>query len=103
MLPGALGGQRKVVGDQQDGCSELGCHRLQMVEDLALHRHIQRGRRLVGDQQSRLPGQPDRDQRALAHPARQLMRVPVRADCRIVHADLGQQLHRPCPGDGDGR
>ena len=48
-------------------------------EDLRLHGHVERGRRLVGDQQPRLVRQRHRDHRALAHAARELVRVGVDA------------------------
>ena len=45
------------------------------VEDLGLDRHVERGRRLVRDQQARLVRDRERDQAALAHAAAQLVRV----------------------------
>ena len=41
----------------------------QQVEDLRLGRHVERGRRLVGDQQARIAGERHRDHRPLAQAA----------------------------------
>ena len=62
------------------------------IEDLRLHRDIERGRRLVGDQQSGIAGQRHGDHRALAHAARQLMRIAVDRLLRIGDVDLGQKV-----------
>ena len=51
----------------------------QQVEDLRLDRHVERGRRLVGDQQLRLAGQRHGDHHALAHAAGELVRIVVDA------------------------
>ena len=51
------------------------------VEDLRLDRHVQRGGRLVGDQQLRLAGQRHGDHRALPHAAGQLVRIFARTRC----------------------
>ena len=44
------------------------------VEDLGLDRDVERGRRLVGDQQLRLAGERHGDHHALRHAARHLVR-----------------------------
>ena len=44
-------------------------------EDLAAHRGVERGDRLVGDEQARLEHHRARDHHALALPARELVRV----------------------------
>ena len=62
---------------------------LQLAEQLEhprLHRHVERARRLVGDQQLRVERERPRERRALALTARQLVRVPV--------AERRRQLHR---------
>ena len=70
-----LGGQSQVVRDEQHGGAELTRHRADLVEDRLLHRDVQGAGRLVGDEQARFAGHPDRDQRALSHTARELVRV----------------------------
>ena len=47
----------------------------QEIEDLRLDRHVERCRRLVGDEELRLPRERHRDHRPLAHPARELVRI----------------------------
>ena len=49
------------------------------LDDLGLDRDVERGRRLVGDQHVRVARERHRDHRALAHPARELVRVVVDA------------------------
>ena len=48
---------RKVVADEQDGAAHLGAQPLDEVEHLGLHRRVQRGCRLVEDEQRRVDGQ----------------------------------------------
>ena len=54
----------------------------QQLEDLRLDRHVERGRRLVGDQQLRVARERHRDHHALAHAARELVRVVVERAAR---------------------
>ena len=67
----------------------------QQGEDLRLDGDVERGRRLVGDQQVGLAGQRHGDGDALAHAARQLVRVAVEATLRVGDADLLEQLDGP--------
>jgi hypothetical protein len=64
----------------------------EQLEDLALHRDVERGGRLVGDQQARLAGQRHRDHHALLLAAGQLVRVGGEAPPRLGQADLVEQL-----------
>ena len=70
------------------------CSRCDQLEDLRLHGDVERGRRLVGDQQLGVVGQRHRDHRALAHAARELVRVGVDALARLGDADEVEQLDR---------
>ena len=72
------------------------CSSLQQAEHLRLHRDIERRGRLVGDQHRGLAGDRHGDHHALAHAARQLMRIIVEPARRVGHADLLQQLQRAC-------
>jgi hypothetical protein len=63
------------VGDEQDGEPERHLQVAQQPQHLGLHHHVERRRRLVGDQQPRIAGKRERDQHALALPAGQLVRV----------------------------
>ena len=97
------GDDAEVVRDQDQRRVLLGDELAQEVEDLRLDRHVERRRRLVGDQELRLAGQRHRDHRALAHAARELVRVVVQPRRRAGDADAVEQLggallrHRPCP------
>jgi hypothetical protein len=64
----------------------------QEINDLRLDRDIQRGRRLVGDEQFRLAGKRHGDHRALTHAAGQLVRVFVVSPRRLCDADSVQEI-----------
>ena len=70
------------------------CSAAMQLEDLLLDRHVERGRRLVGDQQLRLAGDRHRDHHALLLAARQLRAGRRRRALRLGNADLVQQLDR---------
>ena len=77
------------------GEAEPVTQRGQLLQDLPLGDHVQRGGRLVHDHDLRLQRQRHRDHDPLPHAARQLVRIaaqPVGAD-----ADQVQQLGRPAP------
>ena len=62
---------------------------LEQLEHLNLDRHVERGRRLVAEDQLRLAGQGDRDHDPLAHAAGELVRVGARAARRVGDARPG--------------
>jgi hypothetical protein len=99
---GDLGDDAEVVGDHDHRHPQLVAQALKQREDLRLDGHIQRGRRLVGDQQLWLVGERHRDHRALAHAARELVRVLVDAPPGVGDADQLEQLDRPCASGGAG-
>ena len=68
--------------------------RREQLEDLVLDRDVERRRRLVAEDELRLARERDRDHHALAHPARQLVRVRVGAPLGIGDADQAHQLER---------
>ena len=74
---GELGHQREVVGDEQDGEAEPRLEVEHLLQDLALHDDVERGRRLVHDDQLRIERQRDGEDHALAHAAGELMRIVV--------------------------
>ncbi len=65
-------------------------------QDLRLHHHVERGRRLVGEQHLRVAGERHRDRRALAHAAGELVRDSGRRARREMPDQL-EQLGRPRP------
>ena len=65
----------KLCVTMQDGHAELLLEVAQQVEDLGLDGDVERGGRLVGDDQARVAGDRPGDQDALRHAAGQLVRV----------------------------
>ena len=92
---GDVGDDAEVVGDEHDRGPEPLADLAHQPEDAGLRRHVERGRRLVGDQQLRVARERHRDHHALPHPARELVRVLVEPPLgrRDVHEP--QQLDRP--------
>ena len=67
-------------------------------EDLGLDRDIERGRRLVGDQQIRFGDQRHGDHDALAHAAGKFVRITFDPAGGVLDADLLKHLKRHFPG-----
>src|SRR5699024_6053764 len=86
-----LRGEAEVVRDEEDGRAELRGQAAQVVEDLALHGHVERRGGLVRDQQLRAGRETDRDERTLTHAARELVRVLAGATLGVGQASLGEQ------------
>ena len=97
-LVGVLVDERQVVRDEQHREPIVAREGGDDVEHLRLDGHVQRRRRLVGDQQPRLVDQRCRDHHALAHAARQLVRELSQDLLGIAEAHLAQQLERPARG-----
>ncbi len=70
----------------------------QQGEDLGLDRDVERGRRLVGDEQAWATGQRHRDGDALPLAAGELMGVAVDDRLGIGQPDAGGLDDRPLPG-----
>jgi hypothetical protein len=70
----------------------VGLQLLHEVEDLRLRRHVERRRRLVGDEQGRLGDQRHGDHGALPEAARQLERIGHERALRVGEADTGEDL-----------
>ena len=79
------GHHAEVVGDHHHRGAQVVDHLPEQLEHLGLDGHVQCGGRLVADQQGRLAGQGNGDQRPLPHTAGELVRV----------------LAQPAPGIGD--
>ena len=80
--------QVQVVRDQQHGHAVVALQITQQIENLATQAHVERGRRLVGQQQLRLAGQRHGDHGALALAATQLVRVGAGAAFGLGDARL---------------
>ena len=85
---GAPGHDAEVVGDEHHRHVAVSLLVLEEVEDLRLHRDVERGGGLVGEEHRRAAGERDRDRDALAHAARQLVRVLVEPPSRLGDADV---------------
>ena len=90
-LRAALRDGAHVVRDQDQRQVHAPAQRVELAEDLILDQHVERGGRLVGDHQGRLVQQAERDHRALAHAARELVRESLQPLARNADEieDLG--------------
>ena len=93
-LVGHFGDDAKIVGDQDDRHAGFLLQFAQQVEDLRLHRDIERGGGFVGDQQVGRAGQRHGDHHALAHAAGHLVRIFVEAAFRRGNAHALQRGDR---------
>ena len=90
-----FGDHAEIVGDQDDRRTTGGLQLAHQVEDLRLQGDVERGGRLVRDQEARVAGQRHRDHHALAHAAGKLVRVFVDPFVGRGNVDAAQQLDRP--------
>jgi len=92
---GDLADQPEVVADEQHAHAVALAQPRDQLEHLALHRDVERGGRLVGDQQLRLVRDGHRDHHALLLAARELVRIGAQARPRLGNPHLGEQLGGP--------
>ncbi len=87
-----------VVGDEQHGHAAAHLKAFDEIEDFRLRGDVERGRRLVGDQDVGVCGQRHGDHGALPHAAGELESVAVDQLVGIGNLDLAQQFDggRPC-------
>ncbi len=95
---GDLGHHAHVVRDEQHGHADLALQVADQVDDLGLHRDVERGGRFVGDQELRPAGQRHRDHHALAHAAGQVARILRHAALGLGHLHRRQHLLGAPPG-----
>ena len=95
--PAHVGDQPEIVADHQDGGALGGAQLGHQVDDLGLHRDVERRGRLVGDQQLGPAGQRNGDHDPLAHAAGELVRIIADAPLGRGHADLAQAPPRRDP------
>ncbi|MDQ1080944.1 hypothetical protein QE401_003470 [Pseudoroseomonas cervicalis] len=86
---------RQIMRDEQDGQAEFFFQFQKEIHHLRLDRHVQRRDRLIRHQEAGLHDQRPRDADALALPARQLMRVPLRM--MRLQPDQAQHLRHALP------
>ena len=87
-----LGDDAQMVGDEEDGAADLALQGFQELDRGELQGGVQRRRRLVGDQKLGLRHQGHGDDDALAHAAREFMRVLLQAALGIGQAHTAQHL-----------
>ena len=85
----------EVVGDEEEAHSTPALELLHQSQDLGLHRHVQGGGRLVGDQQLGPAGDRHRDHHPLALAAGEPMGILVHAQLRPLDLHLCQRIDRP--------
>ena len=93
-LVAGLGDDAEIVRDEQQRHAELASQPRQQLEDLRLDGDVERGGRLVGDEQRRAAGERHGDHHALAHAAGHLVRIVVDAPLGIGDADQPEELGR---------
>ncbi len=91
---GHAGDDAHVVADQHDGGLQLGLQIAHDLQDLGLHRDVERGGRLVGDEQVGAAHHRHRDHHALAHAAGKLVRILPHAAHSFGDAHQLQHLQR---------
>jgi hypothetical protein len=96
-----LGDDAEIMGDEEEGCARLALQLADETEDLALDGDVERGGRLVGDDEARAAGEGHGDQHALAHAAGQLEGILGEDAVRLPDVDRGEQPlglgERPAP------
>ena len=81
-----------VMGHEDHGETELALQFAQQQQDLNLDGCIERGGRLVGEQQLRPAGQRKRDHRPLAHAATQFVGIGIEPPLRAGNSHAFEQL-----------
>ena len=95
---GVTGHDTQVVGDEDDAHLVFVAQLVDEVEDLHLRRDVQGRRGLVRDEDARLAHEGHGDHDALAHAARELVRVVVDDHLGARHADALEDLDGACEG-----
>ena len=88
---GDLGDDAEIMGDEHDRGLAALLQVADQFQDLRLRGDVERGGRLVRDQQLWIERQRHRDHGALALAAREFMRVGLRRHLGIGNADVGEQ------------
>ena len=95
---GDTGDDAEVVGDPDHRHRHLLAEPGDEGDDLLLDRHVEGGRRLVGDEHLGAQGQRHGDDDTLAHPAGELVGIRPRGPSGTRDADLGEHLDRAVVG-----
>ena len=92
-----LSDHAEVVGDEEEAHPAPALELLHQAQDLCLHRHVEGGGRLVGDQQLGPAGDRHRDHHPLALAAGEAVGILVHPQLRVLDPHLRQGLDRPAP------
>ena len=92
---GDLGDDVEVVGDEEHARRVPAAQLVEQAQHLRLRGDVERGCRLVGDDEARLHRQRHRDHHALALTARELVRVRMAQRLRGRQVHVGEQLEHP--------
>src|ERR1700676_5035973 len=93
-----LGYEVEIVRDEQHGEAELFAQLPQQRHDLCLDRYIEGRRWLVRDEKFGPPGDGERNHDALAHAAREFVRIAREPAAGFGDADEFEHLDRPVAG-----
>ena len=88
------GDDAEIVGDHDNRGVKLTLQFVQQRHDLRLNGHVQRGGRLIGNQQFWPTQQSHRDHHALTHTAGKLVRIHSHTLTRFRHFDRIQHFDR---------
>jgi hypothetical protein len=88
-------GEAEIVRDQDHRHAALTHQADEQVHHVLLRRHVEAGRRLIGQQQLRTASDRHGDHHPLAHPARELVRVAQQALLGVAELHRAQKLDRP--------
>ncbi len=91
-----------VVRDENHRHAEFALKFPQQKQNLDLHRGVERGRRLVGEQHFRAAGERERDHGALAHAAGHLVRIGIESPLGRRDAHALQHFERALAPVGEG-
>ena len=92
----------KVVGDQDHGQAEVALEFGEQVEDLPLHRHVQRRNRFIGDDQFGFEREGGSDPDPLALATREFVGQPLRKPARQADSvEQGSDAGRALGGRAD--
>jgi hypothetical protein len=87
-------------GDQDHRHAEVRAYPADQLNDLRLDRHVERRGWLVGQKNRRIVCDRDRNDDALAHAPRELVRILAKAVVGLRNPDQPEEVDRPRTGSG---
>ncbi len=86
------GDNAQVVGDEHHRCMQIFAECTDQIQDLRLHRHIERRRGFVGDEHLGIGCDRDSNHHPLSHTTTKFVWIATNAPLRIRDADGAQQF-----------